>query len=193
MAFSDAPPVTRAPAGGKGLTLTLRGLLSHKIYGSGPAAAGTVLTADGKGAAGFTPASPTITYGTKTSDVTTTGSSFAAGADLLASALSFTADGTSDYVVEVASRAWLSSASGDIFADINLDTASGGILANYTSPGTGQAIPLRASGVIVAPTAGAHTVNVRVYSATGSPTLVVKGNIGGAGASVPILVWVRKA
>lgn len=53
MAFSDAPPVTRAPAAGKGLALTLRGLLPFNRYGSGPATMGQTLVADGRGGAAF--------------------------------------------------------------------------------------------------------------------------------------------
>lgn len=53
MAFNGAPPVTRAPAGGKGLALTLRGLLPFNRYGSGPATMGQTLVADGLGGALF--------------------------------------------------------------------------------------------------------------------------------------------
>lgn len=53
MAFTDPPPVASTPTAGKGLALTLRGLLPFNKYGSGPASAGAVLLADGKGAASF--------------------------------------------------------------------------------------------------------------------------------------------
>lgn len=127
--------------------------------------------------------------GKKTSSVTSSGTTFAAGTDLLASALSFTADGTSDYLIRVRGVSWFNnSATGTNQLRINLDGADDGFICTWSVPAANAALPLVAEAVIPAPSAGAHTVNARLTVAAGTAT--INAGAGGAGANAPILVAV---
>jgi hypothetical protein len=136
-----------------------------------------------------------IAHATKASDVGTTGTTFAGGADILAAALSFTADGSSDYIVEASSPGWVNGTAGNgMQARLNLDTADGGILSEVdigTALG-GDILPFAIRSILVAPSAGAHTVNIRINSVAGGTT-TVKAGAGGAGTNGPALVTIRKA
>lgn len=126
-----------------------------------------------------------LASGSRAADVSTAGTTFAAGADVLAAALSFTADGTSTYIVEVFCAEWRSNSSGvNNIAKLNLDGADGGFMAVFTSPSANFGAPLRGEREIT-PSAGAHTVNVRIVVGGGTTTVF--------GASIaPIYVRVKK-
>jgi hypothetical protein len=129
-----------------------------------------------------------IAFGTKASSVTTTGTTFAAGADLLAAALSFTADGISSYVMRASSSGLSTSAAAGtaLNISINLDGADAGIYVNVNEPVTGYTVPFAGEGVFT-PAAGAHTLNARV-SGGAAGTITVQGGAGGAGVRTPIIV-----
>lgn len=133
-----------------------------------------------------------LASGTKTSNVTSTGTTFGTGADLLAAALSFTADGTSNYLLRVYARAWtnsLTTAASQL--NLNLDGVDKGQFASMQPSVANVAIPLSVGGVILVPTAGAHTVNARLSVSVASTATVV-GGAGGAGVDLPIFVSVEK-
>lgn len=129
-----------------------------------------------------------IAQGTKTANVATTGTTFATGADVLAAPLSFTADGSSNYVVSVFATDWFCNAAGVLTLSLNLDGADAGQIA-VASPGTGNAASLGATTMLISPSAGTHTVNARLIVSTGTGT--IEGGSGGAGAKRPILVAVQ--
>lgn len=130
-----------------------------------------------------------LAYGTKASAVSTSGTTFAAGADLLAAALSFTADGTSDYLVRVGCDAWTNTAIAACFLNLNLDGADAGFVQTWNCPTANFSAPVSGSTPILAPAAGSHTVNVRLRVSGGSGA--VNGGAGGAGSHRPILVTVE--
>lgn len=134
-----------------------------------------------------------IAYGKKTSSVTTTGTTFAAGADVLASALNFTADGSSDYIVEGRGPAWNISAGNSLRCELNLDGSADGFAQSQdpNTGGSGADMPF-CPFAIVAPAAGAHTANLRVY-ASGAATCIVRGGVGGSATYLPASVVVRRA
>jgi hypothetical protein len=74
---------------------------------------------------------------------------------------------------------------------INLDGTDAGVFSSFTSVTANAQIPLDQSGVIVAPSAGVHTVNVRA-TVGGASTVTLAGAGGGAGTASPILVSVEK-
>lgn len=112
-----------------------------------------------------------VVYAVHGSDVSTTGTSFGAGADALASALSFDADGTSDYLVEIAC-ACIQAASGDTAVlQVSLDGVVGATLSEVVSSAGSISAPLSGRAVIAAPSAGTHTVNGRLWVTGGTGTL----------------------
>ena len=132
-----------------------------------------------------------LAYGTNTSNVSTTGTTFGTGADLLSTALEFTATGSNSYIVRVSARTWNNSlAVGTNQLNINLDGADKGQFASWG--GIANSGPqLDAAGLIITPSAGGHSVNVRLFVTSG--TGIVAGGVGGAGADVPILVTIEVA
>lgn len=145
----------------------------------------------------YTPASPApsiIAYGKNTNSVSTAGTTFGTGADLLAAALNFTADGVSDYIVRAFACDWRNDTLGDeARLHINLDGADAGLFANSRATvNTNDFKPLSSAGVILAPAAGAHTVNARLRANTGGTALVEAG-AGGVGNVAPLLVTIERA
>jgi hypothetical protein len=132
-----------------------------------------------------------IAQGTKTANVATTGTTFATGADVLAAPLSFTADGSSNYVIRVEATDWFAAPAGVLNVNLNLDGADAGGIS-VASPGTGVAASLGASTILLSPSAGTHTVNARLFVTSGSgSTGTIEGGSGGAGAKRPILVSIE--
>lgn len=129
----------------------------------------------------------TLAHDTATANVTTSGTTFGTGADLLAAALSFTADGSSTYLLRCIAPQWYNSGTGaSIQLDVNLDGADAGVFARY-NPGTANlTVPLNESAALVGVAAGAHTINARLIASGG--TAVVQANVGGAGQYMPIYV-----
>ena len=129
----------------------------------------------------------------RTSNVATTGTTFATGADVLASALSFTADGSADYLAEILAPAWQNStASIANHLDVNLDGGQYGFGVYWTNPAAGSAgqTYLRAGIVVPAPSAASHTLNLRLYCTGGTSTIF--GNVGGNNQNSPIYVSLRR-
>lgn len=137
------------------------------------------------------PSTGVLAYGTRTSNVSTSGITFATGADLLAADLSFTADGTSDYMVEVSAEQVAAGSSESPQIRLNLDTADAGYMWAQTLPSSAGAA-LSARTVILAPSAGTHTVNAKLVSGASAVTVTVSGGSGGAATARPILVTVAK-
>ena len=132
-----------------------------------------------------------LASGTRAATVSTAGTTFAAGADLLSTALSFTADGTSSYLVRVAAPAISNNTATDGFhLRINLDGADAGVICSGVSATASQSEALLAEGVFT-PAAGAHTLNVRLNAVTGG-TAAVNAGTGGAGGLTPIFVSIEK-
>ena len=133
-----------------------------------------------------------IAYGTRTSTVSTAGTTFGTGADLLSSALSFMADGSSDYLISVASSGWQNSTNATTqWLRINLDGADAGSIIGVTNLAAGVQYALAGLGFLTKPTAGNHTLNVRLMVSGGTGT--VQGGTGGAGGNLPIIVTIEVA
>ena len=134
-----------------------------------------------------------IAYGKATANVTTTGTTFAGGADLLASALNFNADGSSDYILKVSAvDASHSVSTAYWYLHANLDGADAGFFSQVQSPAANSGMPVAARALIVAPSAAAHTLNVRVRGGTAGTTTIV-GGAGGANTAMPIVVTLEVA
>lgn len=132
-----------------------------------------------------------IAYGIRTSAVSSAGTTFAGGADLLSSVLSFSSDGKSDYLVTVCSSGWSNStASTTQWLRINLNGADAGSIVGVTGLAAGQQYSLNVAGQLTKPSAGSHTLNVRLMVSGGTGT--VQGGSGGAGANLPILVALQR-
>lgn len=123
--------------------------------------------------------------GKRTTSVSTVGTTYAAGADVLASPLSFTADGSSDYLVTLATPQLTNP--GIITFAFNLDSAEAGV---FTIVGNSEQIPTT-RGILLAPSAAAHTLNVRFFVSTGTGTLAA--GVGGTTNNVPIVLSIEKA
>lgn len=129
-----------------------------------------------------------VAYGTRTTNQTTVGTTYAAGADILAAAVSFTADGHSDYVIRASGVGFGASASVNGQLWLNFDAAQRGLMqSTFTA---GQVMPVAASAVVFAPAAGAHTVNVRMVVSAAATGTIFAGN--GTGTNFqPFLVTVE--
>lgn len=131
-----------------------------------------------------------LAKGKEEANVTSSGTTFAGGTDILGTALTFTADGTSDYLVRV-SAPYCSNASSstNMYLHVNLDGSDNGY-AQISTVTAGAAYGCDRSLLIPAPSAGSHTVNVRMRVDSGTGTVVA--GAGGSGNAVPILVAVEK-
>lgn len=129
-----------------------------------------------------------LAYGTNTNQISTTGTTFATGADLLAAALQFMATGTKSYIVRVFAPAWNNSGANTNNLNLNLDGTNAGIMAGSTAGGI--AIPCMGMAFFT-PSAGSHSVNVRLTVSAG--TGFVYGGAAGAGANFPILITLEVA
>lgn len=124
---------------------------------------------------------------THTPNVTSTGTTFATGTDILTSSLGFTAQGGNSYKLVVSGRDWSNSGTGNRnILRLNLDGADAGIFADATLDTASFPYPLMYQGVILTPAAGNHTINVRLCVTSGTATIDNGG--GGAGTSTPLLV-----
>ena len=131
----------------------------------------------------------TIASGTRTSNVSSSGTTFATGNDLLATSLAFTASGGNSYIVLVLSRGWNNSGTAGSASNelhFNLDGADAGRFAGSVFPAANQVTPLSVGGFLLTPAAGSHTLNVRLFVNSGTGTIV--GGAGGAGNDVPLFV-----
>lgn len=132
-----------------------------------------------------------VAYGKRTSNVSSSGTSFGTGADILAAALPFNANGTSDYMVRLSCEYVTQNTNNDgAFFHINLDGSDAGLMRIVTVAAAAAAYSGDVTGVLVAPSAGAHTLNVRLRVDAGSAT--IQGGAGGSGAVVPILVSLQR-
>lgn len=129
---------------------------------------GTTGGGGGGGGGGF------LAYGTQGSTKSTTGTTFPTGVDLLASAISFTADGSSNYVVRVTvPSAQLAN------LRLNLDSASGDLMCFCPVTGSSGVGPVPVAGVaVISPAAGVHTVNVRLYATSGTAKAFANPDLG---------------
>lgn len=127
-----------------------------------------------------------IAYGIKTANVTTTGTTFAAGTDILATALKFSASGSNTYILRVHAPGWSNSAAGNLnIIRMNLDGADNGVMAYGNAPAIDYNMDLSAAGAFT-PSVGEHSVNARFTVGAGTGT--IQGGSGGAGLSLAIIV-----
>lgn len=132
-----------------------------------------------------------VAYGTYNSTRTTSGTTFATGIDLLASPLSFIADGLSDYLVSVAVSTWVNNVVGAInHMVLNLDGLDAGRIIEQTQPTASYLMQCHSETPILIPSFGPHTVNVRQYCSAGSVTAY--GSAGGVNTERPMLVKVER-
>lgn len=129
--------------------------------------------------------------GTKTANVTTTGTTYGTGADLLASTISFTADGVSNYLIRAKAYYWSHTVAGtQMIAALNLDAAQSISIGTATCSTASGFVPFNFEGVLVTPSSGSHTVNIRVWGAAAGTVTVGAGTGTGLGGQTPILVAV---
>ena len=123
--------------------------------------------------------------GSFASSVSTAGTTFAAGADLLPTAITFTATKGNSYIVTVSAEGWQNSGANQNALKLNLDGADGGTIAvwNCTTAGFANTLLVR---TIFTPSPGSHTVNARLFCGAGTATVLA--GPGGVGAGTPILV-----
>lgn len=124
-----------------------------------------------------------IGHATRTTSVSTSGTTYGTGADLLASAISFTADGTSDYAVTMSCPSF--HVTGAVAFALTIDGSQSSSIASPSSANTGG---YTVRGIISAPSAGTHTVNIRMW--TSANTATATAGVGGSGTDGPILVTV---
>lgn len=203
---SFAPPLT----GGGDLSSTplgpqqVQGLAGRPLSPSAPSAnqalvwnstsnswTPTSIVTTFNGATGAVVGTQVLVSGTKTSNVTTTGTTFATAASLLSSPLSFTADGTSSYLVRVNARAWFNSGAGNLnILYISLDSSQNATIATYSTPTANYESPLSVAGLLVTPSAGTHTINARFAVNAGTGTIY--GGSGGASNNAPIYLTLSR-
>ncbi len=133
-----------------------------------------------------------VAYGTQSSTVSTAGTSYAAGADVLSSAISFTADGVSSYGVFINGPGQSNTTAGTNSNDlaVTLDGAQSVFMGLCTVVhGTGApTMPVSGVGVLAAPSAGSHTVNVRLWTDGSTAKLYATPDISNS----KIVVYVLK-
>lgn len=132
-------------------------------------------------------------FGSRAAAVSTTGSTFAAGADILASAISYYADGAGTYLVTASAPGWRNNTTpGANSLFLNLDGASSAIMAqtNWSTGSTNFDSAMNGTALIT-PAAGVHTVNARLASASGGGTAAIDAGASGAGYA-PIIVKIER-
>jgi hypothetical protein len=116
-----------------------------------------------------------LASGTRASNLTgVTQTTFATASDILASSLNFTADGSSNYlVVFFAYNSSNASAAANNILSLNLDGSEYTRICVWTCPSAAAFAPLFVAVPIIAPSAGAHTVNFRCYVGGGTGSINV--------------------
>lgn len=127
---------------------------------------------------------------TRAAAVSTAGTTFATGADLLSSAITFTATGANTYILRVAAPWWGNTAVAQNALRVNLDGADGGFISAGNIAAAGGVLPC-AGAFTLQPSVGSHSVNVRLTVGGGTGT--VQGGAGGAGVAGPIIVTLEVA
>lgn len=131
-----------------------------------------------------------IVSGTRGTNVSTAGLTFAAGADVLGTALEFSATGNNDYIVRMFAPNWSNSVAGDgCQLLVNLDGGSAGGMGLYASTTAGAQAPCVGVGYITKPTTGEHSVNVRLVAVTGGTATIQAG----AGSPLQAIVTLEVA
>lgn len=126
-------------------------------------------------------------FGTQSSDKTATGTNFAGGTDLLGSTISFTADGTSSYLVTVHAPGQTNTNVQNNTVALNLDGSAAGIMSYTNITSLGQSFPV-AGQTVITPSAGAHTVNARYYTSGNTATMYASTSLG-SGAVISVVVY----
>ena len=128
-----------------------------------------------------------IGFKTNTSSVTTSGTTFGTGADLAATAISFTDAGSGTYMLSVRAPFWSSGVGSGVVLRLNLDGADKGQFASSVpTQVTGGTESFSADGVFqVAP--GNHTINARLVSLSGATATIGAGG-GGPANDTPLFV-----
>ena len=131
-----------------------------------------------------------LATGTTDSNVSTTGTTFGTGADVLGTALEFTVTGNNNYIVRMFGPNWSNSTAGDgCQLRVNLDGADAGGMGQYTSATAGALAPCVGIGFITRPATGSHSVNVRLVAVTGGTATIQAG----AGSPLQAIVTLEVA
>jgi hypothetical protein len=132
-----------------------------------------------------------LVSGSRSTDLSTAAVSFGTGADVLASPLTFAADGTSSYAVFIFGPGQTNNFAGGGKQNelaLVLDGAQSVFVSFIGTAATSQPISLAGMGIIATPALGNHTVNVRFWVSGGTGTLFASGSL----ANSNILVYVTK-
>lgn len=135
-----------------------------------------------------------LQMGKVTVSASTSNTTFATGVDILALALSFVADGSSDYVLRIEGGYMQNSGAAGtaVYISANLDGAENGRTLFGNAATAQPYLPVNVAIPIMAPLAGAHTINGRFYM-NGIGTATFGAGTGGVGNNSPIFVSVRRA
>lgn len=162
-------------------TVTLVAGSNVTITDNSPSAGDITIAASGSGGSSF------VGHAYQASDKSTTGTTYGAGVDLLTTAISFTADGTSDYLVTLSGPGQTNNGANHNHQFIlNLDSTQSDLMQYGLLNGTGQTYPVAGRARISAPSAASHTVNVRFFTDGGTATAYA-ASLGGK-----IIVTVEK-
>jgi hypothetical protein len=128
-----------------------------------------------------------LAFGTNPNTVSTAGTTFGTGANLLPANITFTADGVSSYVVQALAGAWYSTTgTASVNLSLVLDGAQSVFMGSAYVPANQAPVPFAYQGVVT-PAQGSHTVNVRLYCSAGTAKVLALTDFS---AATPILVTV---
>lgn len=130
---------------------------------------------------------------TKTSNTTSTATTFAAASNLFASNLTFVADGTSAYIVEFNSPLVFTNSATQVIVSLGnsgTELAIMGLAVLATNAG----VPFNCR-FLWTPTAATYVLNIRFYLSGSGPTATIYGGsgTGGAGTYMPSYLRVTGA
>jgi hypothetical protein len=146
------------------------------------------LTPSSSGGASSSGGSGVVVSGSQTADISTTATTYGTGADVLTSAISFTANGTSNYLVACVGPGWRNSLSGQSNTlSLTLDGAQGVIMSFYSAAAAQEPDPLAGFARLAAPAAGVHTVNARLFVSSGTGLIFSGTTFAGVAVVVYVL------
>ena len=132
----------------------------------------TLVATSAKANSGSSSGAGVIASGTRTTDVSTTATTYGTGADVLAAPISFTANGTSSYLVMCVGPGWRNSLSGQSNTlCLTIDGAQGAIMSFYSAAAAQEPDPLSGVALLVTPSAGTHTLNAKFFVSAGTGLL----------------------
>ena len=118
--------------------------------------------------------------GSRSTDLATAATTFGTGSDVLASPISFTANGTASYAALLIGPGMTNNFAGGGKQNtlaLVLDGAQSTVIVFAGPAATSQPLPLAGMSLIATPAAGVHTVNVRFWVNGGTGTLFGSGSL----------------